>query len=96
MVIVSQDRESIIPFTNCIVKYEACNGKHALIAYTQLISSPVKIAEYNTKDRCLEIICDICQRYGDECYTDTVFDYSSECNKNNVYQNNSVYKMPER
>lgn len=68
------------------------------IRYTICISDGCleEIAEYASKERCLEILQDFCEAYAKECYTVEVYDHAADAAKPATCKNNLVYYFPEK
>jgi hypothetical protein len=54
-----------------------------------------EIAEYESKERCLEVLKDFCEAHKDECYTRKFFDCNMRANRTAIYRKNIVFEFPE-
>lgn len=84
MLIVSQNKEKVLWFGRAFNALEYAEnmdrkGKKETIRHTICISDGCleEIAEYPTKERCLEVLKDFCETYKDECYTVDFFDVAA-------------------
>lgn len=102
MLIVSQDKEKVLWFGRAFNALEYYGdilkkGNQESVRHTICISDGCleEVAEYKTKERCLEILCDICRTYENECFTAYVYDAAAQANVPFVERSNTVYEMPE-
>lgn len=103
MILVSQDRERVLWFGRAFneLKYSEQTdrkGKKEEIRHTICISDGCleEIAEYPTKERCLEVMKDFCGAYEAECYTAEFFDNAAQAARPATYRRNIVYQFPEK
>jgi hypothetical protein len=54
------------------------------------------IGVYESKERCLQILKDICEAYREECYTKEFFDVAVQAIRSAIYQKNAVFELPEK
>lgn len=54
-----------------------------------------ELARYETKERCLEVIKDVCRAYEDSCRTVVNFDHAAMVERPYLILRNTVYEMPE-
>lgn len=102
MILVSQNREKVLWFGRAFNALEYTEvidkkGKQEIIRHIICISDGCleEIAEYKSKERCLEVLMDFCEAYEQECYTNEFFDQSAQATRPATYQNNKTYKFPE-
>lgn len=76
MLIVSQNKEKVLWFGRAFNALEYSEqvdhkGKKETVRHTICISDGCleEIAEYQTKERCLQVLKDFCGVYENECYT---------------------------
>lgn len=54
-----------------------------------------ELARYETKERCLEVIKEVCLAYESSCYTEPAFDAAARVERPYLFMKNAVYEMPE-
>lgn len=106
MLLVSQNKERIYWFGrafNSLGYHEDSSkisktGKKETIRHTICISDWCleEIAEYESKERCLEVMKDFCEAHRDECYTIDFYDSASQANRAAAYRNNIVFEFPNK
>ena len=71
-------------------------GKKETVRHTICISDGCleEIAEYQTKERCLQVLKDFCGAYENECYTVEFFDTAAQATRPAMYKKNIVYEFP--
>ena len=76
MILVSQDRERVLWFGRAFNALEYSEqtekkGKQEKVRHTICISDGCleEVAEYESKERCLQVLKDFCGAYESECYT---------------------------
>lgn len=75
------------------------NGrKQETVRHTICISDGCleEIAEYPTKERCLQVLKEFCSSYEGECYTVEFFDESARAIRPATYRKNHVYEFPAK
>lgn len=102
MLIVSQDGEKVLKFGRAFNALEYAEqvdrkGKNEVVRHTICISDGCleEVAEYESKERCLQILNDFCGAYESECYTAEFFDASAEATRLAMYKRNIVYHFPK-
>lgn len=100
MLIVSQNKEKVLWFGMAFNALEYSedikrSGKKEEVRHTICISDGCleEVAEYKTKERCLEVLKEFCSMYKSE-YTAEFFDYTARTNGPGIYRNNIVYEFP--
>lgn len=103
MILVSQNKEKVLWFGRAFnaLEYSECidrKGKKETIRHTICISDGCleEIAEYETKERCLEVLKDFCKAYENERYTVEFFDHSAQSIRPATYRKNIVYEFPDK
>ena len=103
MLIVSQNRERVMWFGRAFNALEYAEqidkkGKQEKIRHTICISDGCleEIAEYESKERCLQVLNDLCGAHESERYTEEFFDVSAEATRPATYVKNIVYRFPEK
>ena len=103
MLLVSQNGEKVMWFGrafNALEYSEDVNrkGKSEAVRHTICISDGCleEVAEYTTKERCLEVLKDFCSAYENECYTTEFFDAAAQATRTAMYHTNTVYRFPEK
>ncbi len=103
MILVSQNKERVLWFGRAFNALEynediRKKGKQEVIRHTICISDGCleEIAEYDSKERCLEVLKDFCGAYEKECYTTEFFDQSAQSQRPAIYRKNIVYQFPEK
>lgn len=103
MLIVSQNKEKVLWFGRAFNALEYSEmidrkGKKEQVRHTICISDGCleEIAEYESKERCLEVLHDFCATYVNECYTMEFFDMSAQNTRPGTYLNNAIYEFPEK
>lgn len=101
MLIVSQNKEKVLWFGGAFngleyVESVERKGKKETIRHTICISDGCleEIAEYPTKERCLDVLKDICESYRNECYTAEFFDIAAQATRPGTYKQNMAYEFP--
>lgn len=101
MLIVSQNKEKVLWFGRAFNALEYSeqvdhNGKKETVRHTICISDGCleEIAEYQTKERCLQVLKDFCGAYENECYTVEFFDTAAQATRPAMYKKNIVYEFP--
>lgn len=71
-------------------------GKKETVRHTICISDGCleEIAEYPTKERCLQVLKDFCGAHENECYTVEFFDVAAQATRPAMYKKNIVYEFP--
>jgi len=102
MLIVSQNKEKVMQFGICFNALEYTEnidrkGKKEIARHTICISDGCleEVAEYPTKERCLEVLKSFCEMYENECYTTEFFDIAAQANRTGLNMKNSVFRFPE-
>lgn len=102
MIIVSQNKEKVFWFGrafNALEYSEDVNrkGKKESVRHTICISDGCleEVAEYKTKERCLEVLKEFCEVYENECYTVDFFDIAAQATRSATYKKNSTFSFPE-
>jgi hypothetical protein len=102
MLIVSQNKEKIFLFGMVFNSLEYAKkidlkGKTEHIRHTICISDgwQEELAEYKSKERCLEVLKDFCEAYKNELYTLEFFDVSAETTRPAIYRNNTAFEFPK-
>lgn len=102
MILVSQDGERVLWFGRAFNALEYSEqidkkGKQETIRHTICISDGCleEVAEYESKERCLQVLNDFCGAYENECYTNEFFDIAAQATRPAVYKRNIVYRFPE-
>ena len=103
MLIVSQNKEKVMRFGRAFNALEYAErtdrkGKQTIVRHTICISDGLleEIAEYESKERCMEVLKEFCKVYTDGCYTIEYFDDSANSCKPAIYAKNQVYELPEK
>lgn len=103
MLIVSQNKEKILWFGrafNALEYSEQVNrkGKKETVRHTICISDGCleEIAEYPTKERCLQVLKEFCSSYEEACYTVEFFDESARAIRPATCKKNLVYEFPAK
>lgn len=101
MLLISQNKEKVLWFGrafNALEYYEdkMHKGKKEEIRHTICISDGCleEIAEYPTKERCLEVLKDFCEAYKNEVYTGEFYDLAAQATRPAIYVMNTVYEFP--
>lgn len=101
MLLISQNKEKVLWFGRAINALEysedtTYKGKKEEIRHTICISdgSLEEIAEYLTKERCLEVLKDFCEAYKNEVYTCEFYDLAAQATRPAIYMKNTVYEFP--
>lgn len=101
MLIVSQNKEKVILFgrTHDAIEYSEQvdhKGKKETVRHTICVSDGCleEIAEYQTKERCMQVLKGICDAYMNECYTVEFFDNSALATRTGICKQNIVYEFP--
>lgn len=103
MILVSQNKEKVLWLGRAFNALEysediSKKGKQEVIRHTICISDGCleEIAEYDSKERCLEVLKDFCGAYEEECYTVEFFDISAQTQRPAICKKNIVYQFPEK
>ena len=103
MLIVSQNKEKVMRFGNAFNALEYAErtdrrGKQTVVRHTICISDGLleEIAEYESKERCMEVLKEFCEAYTDGCYTTDYFDDSAQSYKTAIHIRKQVYELPEK
>ena len=101
MLIVSQNKEKVLWFGRAFNALEYSEqvdhkGQKETVRHTICISDGCleEIAEYQTKERCLQVLKDFCGVYENECYTVEFFDIAAQATRPAMYKRNIVYEFP--
>ncbi len=101
MLIVSQNKEKVLWIGKAFNALEYTEnvdrkGKKETIRHTICISDGCleEIAEYPTKERCLEVLKGFCETYQEECYTVDFFDMAAQASRPGIYKRNEVFEFP--
>ncbi len=101
MLIVSQNKEKVLWFGrafNALEYVESVDrkGKKETIRHTICISDGCleEIAEYKTKERCVDVLKDFCEIHKEECYTAEFFDIEAQATRPGIYRQNKVFEFP--
>ena len=101
MLLISQNKEKVLWFGRAFNALEYSEdkthkGKKEEIRHTICISDGCleEIAEYPTKERCLEVLKDFCEAYKNEVYTSKFYDFAAQATRPAVYVTNTVYEFP--
>lgn len=103
MIIVSQNKEKVIMFGTSFngLEYGAVvkrkKGQEQEIHHKIFVIDGCfrEIAEYKTKERCLEVLKEICTTYERERFSDHAFDSAASVQRPYVFIQNTVYEMPQ-
>lgn len=103
MILVSQNKERVMWFGQAFNALEYSEqidrkGRRERIRHTICISDGCldEVAEYATKERCLEVLREFCKAYEDGCYTIEPFDFAAQSACPPViYINNTVFEFPK-
>jgi hypothetical protein len=103
MLLISQNKERIYWFGRAFNSLEYHEdtfkkGKTEKTRHTICISDGCleEIAEYESKERCLEVLKDFCEAHRNECYTLEFFDVAAEATRPATYHNNTVFEFPDK
>lgn len=103
MLIISQNKEKVMRFGisfNTLKYAERTDrkGKQTIVRHTICISDGLleEVAEYESKERCMEVLKEFCEAYTDGYYTTEYFDDSAKPHKMTIYMRNQVYEFPEK
>ena len=89
MLIVSQNKEKVLWFGRAFNALEY--SEHTICISDGCLE---EIAEYQTKERCLQVLKDFCGAYENECYTVEFFDTAAQATRPAMYKKNIVYEFP--
>lgn len=107
MLILSQNKENLHTLeTAHSIRYEFCiadepanrkSESNPKYIHKIVIRGPwtETLGKYETKERCLEIIRDVCRAYEDSCRTVLNFDHAAMVERPYTIIRNTVYEMPE-
>jgi hypothetical protein len=103
MLLISQNKERIYWFGRAFNSLEYHEdsfkrGKSETTRHTICISDGCleEIAEYESKERCLEVLKDFCEAHKDECYTVEFFDIAAQATRPATYRKNIVFEFPDK
>ncbi len=103
MLIVSQNKEKVMWFGRAFNALEYAEsiyrkGKNEQVRHTICISDGCleEVAEYESKERCLQVLHDFCEEYKNECYTEEFFDMAAQNTRPGIYSRNGVFEFPEK
>lgn len=101
MLLISQNKEKVLWFGRAFNALEYSEdtthkGKKEEKRHTICISDGCleEIAEYPTKERCLEVLKDFCEAYKNEVYTNEFYDLAAQATRPAIYMRNTVYEFP--
>lgn len=101
MILVSQNREKVIWFGTAFNALEYSEqqdfkGRKEEIRHTICISDGCleEVAQYETKERCLEVLNSFCNAYQDECQLTTYFDTQAQATIPVTLRQNTVFAFP--
>lgn len=97
MLIVSQNKELIVSFGNTsatLIYHE--KKKNGFTEHTICLNNPnTIIGKYATKERCIEILENICNIYVESCYPQGFYDYSANATRSDIIMDNRVFYFPK-
>ena len=96
MLIISQNKEKVMRFGisfNALKYAERTDRRHTICISDGLLE---EVAEYESKERCMEVMKEFCEVYADGYYTTEYFDDSAKPHKMAIYMRNQVYEFPEK
>ena len=103
MLIVSQDKEKVLWFGRAFNALEYSEqtekkGKQENVRHTICISDGCleEVAEYESKERCLQVLKEFCEAYESERYTKEFFDIAAQASRPGTYRKNIVYEFPAK
>lgn len=101
MIIVSQDKEKVLWFGrafNALQYAEDYSQGKKTLRHTICISDGCleEIAEYESKERCLEVMKEFCQAHEKEVYTSEYFDEAARATVPAICMQNITFEMPEK
>ena len=102
MLIVSQNKEKLMIFGISFNGLEygedtVKNGRKEEIQHKIFITDGCleEVGKYKSKERCLEILKEICQAYENERFSDYAYDQAAMVQRPYIFAQNLVYEMPE-
>jgi hypothetical protein len=103
MLLVSQNKEKVYSFGRAFNSLEYQEdidhkGKKESVRHTIQVCDGCgeEIAEYETKDRCLQVLEDFCKEYKNECYTIEKINPVTQIASTTIYHNNIVFEFPDK
>lgn len=103
MLLVTQNKERVIWFGrafNALEYNESVDrkGKNETVRHEICISDGClePIAEYESKERCLEVLKEFCKAYENECYIMEYFDVQAQATVPTFVKQNTVFEFPEK
>lgn len=105
MLILSQDKEKVFVFENFQgIEYGTTQNNKFRKGGEKPEDIPCiflsdgcleELARYKTKERCLEVIKQLCQAYESSCYSDHACDQAAMVQRPYLFMQNTVFEMPE-
>lgn len=103
MLLVTQNKERVIWFGrafNALQYNESTDrkGKSETVHHEICISDGClePVAEYESKERCLEVLKKFCEAYENECWTTEYFDVQAQATIPAIRKQNTVFEFPEK
>lgn len=97
MLIISQNKEKVMRLGisfNALKYAERTDrkGKQTIVRHTICISDGLleEVAEYESKERCMEVMKEFCEVYTDGYYTTKYFDVQKTAQNGNIYAKSSI------
>ena len=99
MLLISQNKEKVLWFGSAFnaleySKYATLEGNNIRHAICISGGRLEKIAEYPTKERCMEVLKDFCEAYKNAVHTCDFYDYEALATRTAIYMSNRVYEFP--